>query len=117
MGHGIEGGRLQRRGAEDTFVKTSGEQYTASELIAGYRERIHQSVETFTRLNVALAGGRFFDRLAKCDSPTEQMALADSTLRNIPFLSKVLDFIPDDERALYITAFGLEVLDSQTTLH
>ncbi len=117
MGHGIEGGRLQRRGAEDVVVKVEGEQFAASELIAGYRERIHQSVGTFTKLNAALAGERFFDRLARCSSPSEQMDLANSTLRSVPFLSKVLDFVPDDERTLYMIAFGLEVLDSQSTLH
>jgi len=117
MAKGFEGKRLFHTGAEGEAIRSNESQVPIEKRLVGYRDRLHESISKFTQINAALQGENFYQQLVTKDTLQDQLRLATFVLQNAPFVKKALAHIPEDEHALYLVAFGLEVIEGQQSLH
>ena len=117
MAHGLEGGRLIRRGAETDIINKENRGRTPESLIATQRMLASEAV-TYSRIVAVLKGEESTPFIAHTSDPKKQLSLAKTLLLNTPFLTKFMpQQLDSDEQAAFIVNLSEMILQENEKMN
>ncbi len=112
MAKGIEGGRLNYRGAETQIIHKESSKRTPESLIATQR-RLAEEAVMHSRLVTVLQGEEGLPFIANNKDAERQLSMAKMLLLNTPFLNKFMPVKLDDEEKAALIVSIAQVIQEQ----